>query len=57
MKIVKEIIEEMKNNNIEMVLDEKWGFDHGNFNITKLLFPEGNIPVVSLSLKSDFDIK
>ncbi len=47
----------MKNNNIEMVLDEKWGFDHGNFNITKLLFPEGNIPVVSLSLKSDFDIK
>jgi aromatic ring-opening dioxygenase catalytic subunit (LigB family) len=47
----------MKKNKIELDSDEKWGFDHGNFNITKLLSPEGKIPVVSISLKSDFDTK
>jgi len=36
-------------------LDPKRGFDHGTFSLMQTLYPEANVPVVQLSMQSDFD--
>jgi len=33
-----------------VILDEKWGLDHGCWSVVKHLYPEANIPVVELSI-------
>jgi len=35
--------------------DPERGFDHGTFSLMKPLFPEGDMPIVQLSLKQDLD--
>lgn len=44
-KLTKEII-----TTTDVVLDEKWGLDHGSWSILKNLYPKADIPVVQLSL-------
>jgi 4,5-DOPA dioxygenase extradiol len=34
----------------ELVLDEKWGLDHGCWSVVKHLYPSANIPVIQMSL-------
>jgi 4,5-DOPA dioxygenase extradiol len=34
----------------EVVLDEKWGLDHGAWSVIKHLYPKAEIPVIQLSL-------
>lgn len=36
-------------------LDPQRGYDHGTFSLMHTLYPEGEIPVVQLALKADFD--
>jgi aromatic ring-opening dioxygenase catalytic subunit (LigB family) len=36
-------------------LDSKRGFDHGTFTPLVVMYPEANVPVVQLSLKSSYD--
>jgi len=36
-------------------LDPKRGFDHGTFTPLVVMYPEANVPVVELSLKSGYD--
>lgn len=31
-------------------LDDKWGFDHGNWSVTKNMYPNADIPIIQLSL-------
>jgi 4,5-DOPA dioxygenase extradiol len=31
-------------------LDEKWGFDHGCWSVTRNMFPQADIPIIQLSL-------
>jgi aromatic ring-opening dioxygenase catalytic subunit (LigB family) len=40
---------------LPVVRDPKRGYDHGVFIPLKLVFPEADIPVVQLSLKSGLD--
>lgn len=40
---------------IEADLDSQHGFDHGVFIPFKLIYPEADIPIVQLSLRSDLD--
>lgn len=37
-------------NSTEIATDSHWGFDHGNWSVTKNLFPNADIPIVQLSL-------
>lgn len=41
--------------NILVKIDSRRGFDHGVFIPLKLAFPHADIPIVQLSLRSDFD--
>ncbi len=34
----------------EIVLDEKWGLDHGCWSVVKHLYPEADIPIIQMSL-------
>lgn len=34
----------------EVVLDEKWGLDHGAWSVIKHLYPKADIPIIQLSL-------
>ena len=42
---------------IESAEDAARGFDHGTFVVTKLMYPEAEIPTLQLSLTSDLDPK
>ena len=35
--------------------DPERGFDHGTFSLMKPLYPDGDMPIVQLSIKQDFD--
>jgi aromatic ring-opening dioxygenase catalytic subunit (LigB family) len=53
--LARKIQDLLKIHNIECNLDENRGFDHATFVPLILGFPEGKIPVVQISIKSDFD--
>lgn len=47
----------LSQNKIESGEDASRGFDHGNFVVTKLMYPGADIPTLQLSLTSDLDPK
>jgi aromatic ring-opening dioxygenase catalytic subunit (LigB family) len=47
----------LSQNKIQSGEDASRGFDHGNFVVTKLMYPDADIPTLQLSLTSDLDPK
>jgi len=45
----------LSENNIAVEFDEKRGWDHGVFVPLKLIYPDAQIPLVQISLRSDMD--
>ena len=54
-ELAKEIENLLRRDEIEVKLDEKRGFDHGMYVPLKLMYPEGNIPCLQLSLLKSLD--
>ena len=53
--LAKEVQHLLKGANISATLDDEHGFDHGVFIPFKLIFPNADIPIVQISLRSDLD--
>lgn len=45
----------LKKVGFETHLDSQRGYDHGTYSVTYPLFPNADIPVIQLSMKSDYD--
>ena len=54
-ELANQIAQQLASNGIECTLDAERGYDHGTFIPLKLIYPQANIPVVQLSLRSDLD--
>lgn len=55
LEVVEKVKKLLSEKNFVVKSDDKRGFDHGVFIPLKLIYPEANIPVVQLSLKTDLD--
>ena len=55
--LAKKVVELAKNAGIKVELDNKRNFDHGVFIPLLLMYPNSDIPVVELSINSNFDPK
>ena len=54
-QLAQEAFELIKNANIDVMLDDQRGFDHGLFVPLMLMYPQANIPCIQLSLTKDLD--
>lgn len=54
-QLANQIAQQLMNNGIKCALDAERGYDHGTFIPLKLIYPQADIPVVQLSLRSDLD--
>jgi aromatic ring-opening dioxygenase catalytic subunit (LigB family) len=52
-QLAEKIFNLLQNNGVEAKLDNNRGFDHGLFVPLKIMFPDGSIPCVQLSLLSN----
>lgn len=56
-ELAKRVTQLIRDAGIETAEDSQRGFDHGAFVPLKLIFPQADVPVVTLSLLSDLDAK
>ena len=54
-ELAKELHAHLKAKNYRTWLDEKRGFDHGVFTIAYCMYPNADIPILQLSVRSDYD--
>jgi 4,5-DOPA dioxygenase extradiol len=52
----KRIYDELKKANLPTKIDKNWGLDHGVWTVLKFLYPTAVLPIVSISLKTDYDV-
>lgn len=55
--LAKQIFEQLNQASLPTRLDLNRGFDHGTFVPLSLMYPAANIPVVSLSIHSSYDVQ
>ncbi|CAG8999165.1 MAG: 4,5-DOPA dioxygenase extradiol [Candidatus Celerinatantimonas neptuna] len=56
-QLANRVAEQLDKAGIEAGLDSKRGYDHGTFTPLAVIYPDADIPVVQLSIRSDFDLK
>ncbi|KRX07793.1 Extradiol ring-cleavage dioxygenase, class III enzyme, subunit B [Pseudocohnilembus persalinus] len=49
------LYDDLKKEGLDVQKDNNWGFDHGVWSVTKLIDPEGIIPVVSISMSQNWN--
>ncbi|EGC36006.1 hypothetical protein DICPUDRAFT_78298 [Dictyostelium purpureum] len=54
-QLINRVIELFKDADIELKRDCKRGYDHGAWTVNKLIYPEADVPMVQISLKSNLN--
>lgn len=54
--LAESVREMLEHGGIRSGLDVKRGFDHGTFSLMHTMYPEAEMPLIQLSLRSDYDV-